>query len=274
MLAVMATQEGRAMDYAGYERIRVTRSGRILTLTLFNPARMNAVDGRMHHELADIFYDVQEDDSVDLVVLQGEGGAFSAGGDIEWMRDAAAGKIQGPTTVEGKKIIFGLLDLEKPIIAKVRGPAIGLGCTIALFCDVIFASDTARFADPHVKVGVVAGDGGAVIWPQLVGYARAKEYLMTGRRIDAREAERIGLVNRVVPADALEDTVFALAREIAANAPLSHVAHQRSIRAAVHGRPEDRAAVDAAVQAAWASADFREGAAAFLERRPPTFTGH
>ncbi|MFM9862572.1 MAG: enoyl-CoA hydratase/isomerase family protein, partial [Micropepsaceae bacterium] len=131
------------MNDAKYERIRIERAGRIMTLTLSNPAKMNAVDGRMHRELADIFYDVQEDESVDVVVLTGDGKAFSAGGDIDWMKSAGEGKEKGPSIIEGRKIVFGLLDLEKPVIAKVRGPAIGLGCTIALFCDVIFASDTA-----------------------------------------------------------------------------------------------------------------------------------
>ena len=141
------------MDYSSYQRIKISRDKRILTLTLSNPAKLNAVDGRMHHELSQIFYDVQDDAETGIVILTGEGTAFSAGGDIEWMRRSAEGLEPGPGPIEGKKIIFGLLDLEKPIIAKVRGPAIGLGCTIALFCDVIFASGTARFADPHVKVG-------------------------------------------------------------------------------------------------------------------------
>jgi enoyl-CoA hydratase len=100
----------------------------------------------------------------------------------------------------------------------VRGPAVGLGCTIALFCDVIFASDTARFADPHVRVGIVAGDGGAVIWPQLVGYARAKEYLMTGDAIGGVEAERIGLVNHVVPDGELDARVGAFAKRLSEGA--------------------------------------------------------
>ena len=114
------------MDYAGYERIRVSREGRILTVALSNPSRMNAVDGRMHRELADIFYDIQEDDTVDVVVLTGEGAAFSAGGDIEWMQRATERKVKGTSLIEGRKIVFGVLDLEKPVIAKVRGPAIGL----------------------------------------------------------------------------------------------------------------------------------------------------
>jgi len=262
------------MNDTGYERIRITRKDRVMTLALSNPAKMNAVDGRMHHELADIFYDVQKDDSVDIVVLEGEGSSFSAGGDIEWMRDAAQGIIQGPTTIEGKRIIFGLLDLEKPIIAKVRGPAIGLGCTLALFCDVIFASENARFADPHVRVGVVAGDGGTVIWPQLVGYARAKEYLMTGDPIPGREAERIGLINHVVPDAELDARVDAFARKLAAGAPQAI----RYTKVSVNLRLKEIAhtILDASMayeMLTFATQDHREAVSSFLEKRKPSFTG-
>jgi Enoyl-CoA hydratase/carnithine racemase len=228
----------------------------------------------MHEELSRIFYDVQDDQSADVVVLQGEGNAFSAGGDIEWLRDAAEGKTHGPSTVEAKKIIFGLLDLEKPIIAKVRGPAIGLGCTIAVFCDVIFAASTARFADPHVKIGVVAGDGGAVIWPQLVGYARAKEYLMTGDPLTASEAERIGLINHVVPDNELDARVDAFAGKLAAGAPQAI----RYTKVSVNLRLKEIAhtILDASMayeMLTFATSDHREAVASFLEKRKPNFTG-
>jgi enoyl-CoA hydratase len=263
------------MDYAKYERIKVSREGRILTLTLSNPAKMNAVDACMHRELAGIFYDVQEDDSVDVVVLTGDGAAFSAGGDIEWMQRSAEGKEKGPAVIEGKKIIFGLLDLEKPIIAKVRGPTIGLGCTIALFCDVIFASETARFADPHVKVGVVAGDGGAVIWPQLVGYARAKEYLMTGDPLTANEAERIGLINHVVPDTELDARVASFANKLASGAPqaikYTKVSVNLALKALAHTILDASMAYE---MVTFATKDHREAVAAFLEKRKPNFTGH
>lgn len=262
------------MNYANYERIKVTRDGRVLTLALSNPARMNAVDGRMHEELSRIFYDVQEDHNADIVVLQGEGSAFCAGGDIEWLRNASEGKVKGPSTVEGKKIVFGLLDLEKPIVAKVRGPAIGLGCTIALFCDVIFASSTARFADPHVKIGVVAGDGGAVIWPQLVGYARAKEYLMTGDPLIASEAERIGLINHVVPDADLDARVDAFAKKLAAGAPqaikYTKVAVNLRLKEIAHTILDASMAYE---MLTFATSDHREAVASFLEKRKPNFTG-
>ena len=171
-----------------WRRIKVSRAGRVLTLTLSNPGMRNAVDPAMHEELAEIFYEANRDADSDIVVLTGEGADFCAGGDITWFRRALAGEIAKPSALEGKKIIFSMLDLEKPLIAKVRGPAVGLGATIALFCDTIFASETAVFIDPHVKVGIVAGDGGAVIWPHLIGHARAKEFLMTGDPVPAAEA--------------------------------------------------------------------------------------
>jgi enoyl-CoA hydratase len=262
------------MDYSHYERIKIARDGRILTLTLSNPLKMNAVDGRMHRELADIFYDVQEDDSVDVVVLTGEGAAFSAGGDIDWMKRAGEGREKGPSVIEGRKIVFGLLDLEKPIIAKVRGPAIGLGCTIALFCDVVFASETARFADPHVKVGVVAGDGGAVIWPQLVGYARAKEYLMTGDALTANEAERIGLINHVVPDGELDARVETFAKKLAAGAPqaikYTKVSVNLALKALAHTILDASMAYE---MVTFKTNDHREAVASFLEKRKPNFTG-
>jgi enoyl-CoA hydratase len=262
------------MQYVNYERIKFAREGRVLTLTLSNPARMNAVDGKMHEELSRIFYDVQEDHDADIVVLQGEGASFCAGGDIEWLRNASDGKAQGPSTVEGKKIIFGLLDLEKPIIAKVRGPAIGLGCTIAVFCDVIFAASTARFADPHVKIGVVAGDGGAVIWPQLVGYARAKEYLMTGDALIASEAERIGLINHAVPDADLDARVDAFAKKLAAGAPqaikYTKVAINLRLKEIAHTILDASMAYE---MLTFATSDHREAVASFLEKRKPNFTG-
>lgn len=262
------------MQDKDYERIKVSREGRVVTLTLSNPSRMNAVDGKMHEELSRIFYDVQDDPASDIVVLQGDGAAFCAGGDIEWLRNAAEGKAHGPTTVEAKKIIFGLLDLEKPIIAKVRGPAIGLGCTIAAFCDVIFAASTARFADPHVKIGVVAGDGGAVIWPQLVGFARAKEYLMTGDPLIASEAERIGLINHVVPDAELDTRVDTFVKKLLAGAPqaikYTKVAVNLRLKEIAHTILDASLAYE---MLTFATSDHREAVASFLEKRKPNFTG-
>jgi enoyl-CoA hydratase len=196
------------MDFESYKRLSFARRGRILTIALNRPERLNAVDGVMHEELSRVFFDAARDECSDIIVLTGAGRAFCSGGDFGWLQEM----IDQPTEyhkagTDARRIIMSILECDKPIIAKVNGAAIGLGATLSLFCDVIFAQEGASFADPHVSVGFVAGDGGAVIWPQLIGYPRAKEYLMTGDLIPAREAARMGLINHVVPADDLDARV-------------------------------------------------------------------
>src|SRR6185295_5892502 len=165
--------------YQGYQTLRFERRGRILRITIDRPP-MNAVDDAMHEDFSRVFDEVNRDATCDVVVLTGAGKAFSAGGDAAWLQamaeDPARFRAIAPAA---KRIVFGLLELEKPIICRLNGPAAGLGATVALLCDVIVAADTATIGDPHVRMGLVAGDGGAVIWPQLIGYARAKELLMT-----------------------------------------------------------------------------------------------
>lgn len=207
-----------SFDYSKYKNILVTRQGSILTLTLNRPQQFNAIDHLLHEELSDIFYDVAKDDETDVVILTGAGKAFCGGGDLKAMK-AHADEYGAPghylSRVSAKRVIFSLLDLEKPIIAKVNGACMGLGATLALFCDVIYMADHTVIGDPHVKAGVVAGDGGAIIWPQLIGYARAKEYLMTGDPVKALDAERMGLINHAVPAAELDATVQAMAERLA-----------------------------------------------------------
>ena len=171
-------------------------------------------------------------------------------------------------------MIWDLLEVEIPIVAALNGPAVGLGASLALLCDVIFMADSASLADPHVRVGIVAGDGGTAIWPLAVGPARAKEYLLTGDPLSAAEAERLGLVNRVVPADSLWDDAMAFAQRLAKGAPLAI----RYTKQAVNKLVKD--AVNVAFDAATAleivtfqSDDHREALAALREKRPPRFEG-
>jgi enoyl-CoA hydratase len=256
-----------------YRTIRATRRGRVLTLTLDRPEALNAVDAAMHRELCDVFHDAADDPGSDVVILTGAGRAFCAGGDIPWMQEMIDTGF-GQTAREAKRIVTALLDCEKPVIARVNGHATGFGATLALFCDVVFAADTARIGDPHVAVGLTAGDGGAVIWPELVGLARAKEYLLTGDLIPAAQAARLGLINHAVPAEDLDAAVDAFADRLAAGAQMA----LRTTKMAVNLDLKRRvaAAMDAclAMEARTsASADHQEAVRAFREGRRPRFGG-
>lgn len=210
------------MAFDHYETMKFDRDGRVLTVTLNRPDRLNAVSVQMHHELSTLFRDISADPESDVVVLTGAGRAFSAGGDLDHLEEARRNPaIFYEDMRQGKQIIFSLLDCDKPVICRMNGDAVGLGATIALFCDIIIAADDARIGDPHVRVGYAAGDGGAVIWPQLIGYARAKRYLLTGDLINAKEAQQIGLINFAVPRSELDTTVGKWASRLAGGATLA-----------------------------------------------------
>lgn len=205
---------------SGYEQLVVTLDeAGVATVAMDRPDKLNAAGAVMHRELSLVFRELERAPEVRVIVLTGNGKAFSAGGDIEWMQEMIDDpSIFERTIREAKEIVLSMLDCEKPIVARVNGHATGLGATLALFCDVIFMSERAKIGDPHVGIGLVAADGGAIIWPQLVGYARAKEYLMTGDLLPAREAERIGLVNHVVAPEELDAAVAAFAARLARGA--------------------------------------------------------
>ena len=263
------------MDFNTYKTIQFARRGKVLEVTLNRPDKLNAVDEQMHAELAGLFVDISNDADSDIVVLTGAGRAFSAGGDIDWMQKM----IDIPhsfekTAREGRQIINTLLDCHKPIIAKLNGHATGLGATIALFCDVIFASETAKIGDPHVCVGLVAGDGGAVIWPQLIGYARAKEYLLTGDLMPASEAARIGLINHAVSATDLDAKVREFADRLAAGASKSISWTKASVNIGLKQLVQSVLETSLAYEAMSSrTADHQEAVNAFREKRTPQFNG-
>jgi enoyl-CoA hydratase len=262
-------------NYDAYKHILFSRRGRILTVTINRPDKLNAVHGPLHEELSRVFYDVAADHDCDVVVLTGAGRAFSAGGDFSWFQEMIDEPAQWERCrFEAKKIIYGLLDCEKPIIAKLNGHAIGLGATMALLSDVIFAAKTARIGDPHVLVGLVGGDGGAIIWPQLIGYARAKEYLMTGDQIRAEDAERMGLINHAVEGTELDAKVDAFADRLAAGATQSIRYTKTSVniglRQLAHSILDASLAYESMTNF---SKDHQEAVTALKEKRAPRFTG-
>ena len=173
-----------------------------------------------------------------------------------------------------KWLIHNFLNLEQPIIAAINGDAVGLGASIALMCDVTIMADTARIGDTHVRVGLVAGDGGALMWPFLVGMSRAKEALMTGRLLNADECDRIGLVTRVVPQAQCLDEAMSVAQELARGAPLAvrwtKAACNQHIWAQVVNTHHFALGVEALSMASY---DAKEGPAAFVEKRPGNFQG-
>ena len=263
------------MNFDAYRRLSFTRRGRILTVTLDRPETLNAVDGEMHDDLSRVFYDLALDEESDIVVLTGAGKAFSAGGDMTWLEGLCGNRADWERVrIEAKRIVFGLLDCEKPVIAKVNGHAAGLGATIALFCDVIFASERARISDPHVRVGLVAGDGGAIIWPQLIGYARAKEHLLTGEPVSASRAAEIGLINHCVAAEALDERVDAFCDRLAGGATAAirytKVAVNVGLRQIAHSLMDASIAYESMTNE---MRDHREAVRAFIEKRPAEFRG-
>jgi len=205
------------VDFAKYEAIEVERDGPVLTATFNRPEQLNAINRPVHRELETLFVDADVDDDVKLVVLTGKGRAFSAGGDLDWLLELNADVAASARTIAGdRRIQNALLGMETPVIAKVNGHAVGLGCSIALFCDIVVAVPDAVFSDPHVSVGLVAGDGGALLWPQLIGYARGRRYLLTGDSIKAADAAEMGLITETASADTLDDVVDRYAQRLLA----------------------------------------------------------
>ncbi len=261
--------------FAGFSYLRFARDGDVLRVTIDRPDDpRNAVDETLHDELTRLMAVLGAETEARAVLLTGAGAAFSAGGDFRWFPELQVpGRLEA-LRLDARRIVFGLLDVALPIVCAVNGPAVGLGATIALLCDVIFLAESATLVDPHVRVGLVAGDGGTVAWPLAVGPARAKQYLLTGDPLPAAEAERLGLVNRVVPDAELDAEALAFARRLAELPPLA----VRHTKAAVNALVKQAALVSfeqavAAELVTFASEDHAEALAAWREKRPPHFEG-
>lgn len=264
-----------ALEDLGLTTLHVDRVGDVLRVVVDHPqSRLNTVDGVLHAELAALFRALKREDRARAVLLTGRGPAFSAGGDFEWFPTLDDVEKLDHLRRDAKQLVWDLLDVELPIVAAVNGHAVGLAATIVLLCDVIFMAEEATLADPHVRVGIVAGDGGAAIWPLVLGPARAKEFLMTGDPVSAAAAERMGLVNHVVPGDRLAEDALAFATRLAAEAPLA----VRYTKQAVNKLVKDALNVAFDVSTAlelvtFQSEDHAEALAALREKREPRFRG-
>lgn len=261
--------------YGNYQHLDFGYRGRILTITMNRPEVRNAANVRMHRELSTVFREVARDEACDVVVLTGAGAAFSAGGDIVAMQEKIDDRAKWVDTVEEAREIFsGILDLPKPLIARINGAATGLGATLAVYADIAVAAQSAVIGDPHVKVGLVAGDGGALMWPLLVGFQKAKELLFLGDNIAADEAARIGLIAHCVADEALDDKVYGLAERLCKVAPLALRWTKRTInhtiRQLAQGTMENGLLMETLSQL---TRDHSEAVQAFAEKRPALFKG-
>ncbi len=268
------------MDYSKYKFLKVeTGADGVATLTMDSPETLNAVGPENHFELEDIWLDIARDDDIKAVVFTGAGKAFSAGGDVKKMAARAQTEfgLQYALKVPANtlRIFERMMAVPQPIIAAVNGDAIGLGLTLALFCDMSIVAEDAKLGDTHIRVGLVAGDGGAVIWPLLVGPQRAKEYLMRGKLFKGAEAAAMNLVNYAEPKDEVVPKAMEIAREIAAQpvwaVRFSKLSVNKQLKHQLNLILETSIAYEALTML---THDYAEATKAFAEKRKPTFKGY
>jgi enoyl-CoA hydratase len=259
--------------YSRFKSVKFEKKNGVGTVTLNRPDSLNAFTHEMHVEFEDLMIAISEDKDVKAVVLTGAGKAFCAGGDLSEMKSS---ETRNATRVMdgSRRLPHAILSVKQPIICAVNGHAVGIGATIALFSDVVYMAESAKIGDPHVKVGLVAGDGGAVIWPLLININRAKELLLTGDLVTAAEAHRIGLANRVMSADQVVPAAIELAERLARGPALAIQWTKLSINRMLRQATESILDTSLALEGITiASRDHAEGIASFLEKRAPRFEG-
>lgn len=260
--------------------LEVTYQQRHAIVTLNRPEARNAYSGEMIRSLVSALDALELNPEVRVVVLTGAGRAFSAGGDLKLMRDKSGMFEGGPVELRARymqeiqQVPRRLARFSKPLIAAINGPAIGAGLDLSLMCDLRIASERARFGSTFVKVGLIPGDGGAYYLARAIGLARALELCLTGRVIDAAEAERMGIISAVTSPETLLDRASALAEEIADNAPLAVQLTKAALYQSLTLTPEAALQLAASFQGiAQNTADHLKGVDAILARRAPEFTG-
>lgn len=243
----------------------------IAVIELYRPKELNALNRQLMGEVRDALKAFDEDDNIRVIILTGGERVFAAGADIKQMADATAIDMlnidQFSTWDQIKKT-------KKPIIAAVSGFALGGGCELAMTCDMIMASETAKFGQPEIKIGTMPGAGGTQRLTRALGKALAMEYVLTGKFMSAEEALSTGLINRVVPAEVLMEETLKLAREIAAQSPVAVKLAKEAVNNAFNSTLDEGLIFERKnFYLTFASADQKEGMAAFIEKRRPEFTG-
>lgn len=262
---------------ADLDVLRIYRSGAAVKIELHRPERMNAWNAELGTALRDAVTGAGADPAVRAVLVTGAGRAFSSGADLHEQREVTADgqpDIYGRLTERYHPIITGIRRMPKPVVAAVNGPAAGIGCSLALACDLIVAAESAYFLLAFVNIGLIPDGGSTALVPSRVGLARAAELAMLGERLPAPGALDWGLINRVVPDEELIPSAHELTLRLAAGPTRSYAGAKRALNAWVYGRMDDQLELEAQLQQEMAtSRDFAEGRAAFAQKRRPAFTG-
>jgi len=253
-----------------HDNIRVEQRGKVGWITLHRPQALNALNDALIDELGAALLAFDADAAIGAIVVTGSERAFAAGADIAAMKDLSYMDVFKSDFITRNWDV--VRRIRKPLIAAVAGYALGGGCELAMMCDIVLAADNARFGQPEIKIGVIPGAGGTQRLPRAIGKAKAMELVLTGRLMDAAEAERSGLVSRVVPADRLLDEALAVATTIAGmSGPSVMMAKEAVNRAYESPLSEGLLFERRQFHALFATADQKEGMAAFVEKRPPRF---
>ena len=256
---------------ADYKTLIVEQKGGVTLITLNRPEALNALNSQVLSDLIDALAAFDADTSQGCAVLTGSEKAFAAGADIKEMQTQGFAEMYGVNFFAGYDRVTAT---RKPVIAAVSGYALGGGCELAMMCDFILASDTAKFGQPEIKLGVTPGMGGSQRLTRAVGKAKAMEMCLTGRMMGAEEAERSGLVARVVPAADLLDDAMKTAATIASMAPLAVIANKEMVNAAFETTLQQGVNFERRLfHGMFGTADQKEGMAAFIEKRPGNWTG-
>jgi len=256
-----------------FKNLLIEKNDGICTVKINNPKSLNALNAEILSELEFVFDEIKEDEKVKVVVLTGEGKSFVAGADIAYMKNlnVAEAKKFGE---DGSRIFRKIEILNKPVIAAVNGFALGGGCELSLSCDIRIASAKAKFGQPEVGLGITPGFSGTQRLPRLVGTGIAKELIFTGNVINAEEALRIGLVNKVTEPDNLMEEVYILAKKIKSNSTVAVKYCKEAINKGIETDIETGMSYESNIFAlCFASEDQKEGMTAFVEKRAANFTG-
>ena len=261
------------MNDSSYERLLIERRDHgVVMLTLSNPGKLNATDATLHAELATVFADIHRDSTIRAVVVTGQGDAFSAGGDLEWLATKVGDHAQTMRMMrEAGDIVRTMIDCDTPIISAINGVAVGAGLAVALMADISIIDEATRFTDGHLRLGIAAGDHAVAIWPLLCGMAKAKYYLLLCEAVDGEEAERIGLVSLCVEDDQLEAKGIEVATKLAEGAQTSIRFTKYALNNWLRMMGPSFDASTALEMLGFLGPDVKEGLASHLEKRKPKF---